>query len=182
MGNDTINKHNQQKQLKTLICGHCWRLQCNETTAISRIFMQFMHVHCCFAKPSAEAGHLIISKQTTFLDPIFIVCRHYYVHKFKLSLKMLRHWLILTLLPILNQSHKVWVMQMQKLHLEKQQQILEFLGRNFWPKTLFTTKTIFILFLHMCPLFKRNHWTFKENKGKNQRFFWKCAVLWLYPI
>ena len=92
MGNDTINKHNQQKQLKTLICGHCWRLQCNETTAISRIFMQFMHVHCCFAKPSAEAGHLIISKQTTFLDPIFIVCRHYYVHKFKLSLKILRHW------------------------------------------------------------------------------------------
>ena len=90
MGNDTINKHNQQKQLKTLICGHCWRLQCNETTAISRIFMQFMHVHCCFAKPSAEAGHLIISKQTTFLDPIFIVCRHYYVHKFKLSLKILR--------------------------------------------------------------------------------------------
>ena len=155
MGNDTINKHNQQKQLKTLICGHCWRLQCNETTAISRIFMQFMHVHCCFAKPSAEAGHLIISKQTTFLDPIFIVCRHYYVHKFKLSLKILRHWLILTLLPILNQSHKVWVMQMQKLHLEKQQQILEFLGRNFWPKTLFTTKTIFILFLHTyVPLFQ----------------------------
>ena len=88
MGNDTINKHNQQKQLKTLICGHCWRLQCNETTAISRIFMQFMHVHCCFAKPSAEAGHLIISKQTTLLDPIFIVCRHYYTHEFKLSLKI----------------------------------------------------------------------------------------------
>ena len=38
----------------------------------------------------AEAGHLIISKQTTFLDPIFIVCRHYYVHKLKLSLKILK--------------------------------------------------------------------------------------------
>ena len=59
--------------------------------------------------------------------------------------------LILTLPPILDQSHNVWVIKIAKAVLgNKKQNFLAFLI-NFWPKTLSTRKTFFVLFQSHLP-------------------------------
>ena len=63
---------------------------------------------------------------------------------------------------MLDQSHKGWVIKIAK--------VLAFLVK-FWPKTLFT------------KFFKRNHWTFEENKDKHDQLLYfagKKTIFWTW--
>ena len=73
-------------------------------------------------------------------------------------------WLILTLLPILDQSHKGWVMITTKVLLGKT--LFWGISCKLLTKTSIYKKCNFC-FISKC---KRNHWNFEENKDKNYRF------------
>ena len=68
--------------------------------------------------------------------------------------------------------------KMQKLHLEKQQQILEIFDQK--PQKPYLQQKLFSFCFYICaPLSREIIGPLRKIKI---RFLRKCAVLWLYPI
>ena len=77
----------------------------------------------------------------------------------------------MTLLPILDQSHKGWVIKIEKVALENK-------TTNFGHFLLSSDQTLYLqekkLFYFQVHF---NCWTFEENKDQKQWFARKCAAL-----